>query len=93
MDHDEMITKAYEVLRMSFDNAYGSFGSSRNFLPHNLIFSFVTGIPIMTAWLFQWLKKTLDAMYRGGIFDHIGFGFSAIQQTQMAGAPFRKDAP
>ena len=22
------------------------------------------------------VEKTLDSMYRGGIFDHIGFGFS-----------------
>lgn len=77
MDHDEMITKAYEVLRMSFDNAYGGFGSSPKFpTPHNLIFLLRYWYTYNDSMALSMAEKTLDAMYRGGIFDHIGFGFS-----------------
>ena len=77
MDHNEMITKAYEVLRMSFDNAYGGFGSSPKFpTPHNLIFLLRYWYTYNDSMALSMAEKTLDAMYRGGIFDHIGFGFS-----------------
>ena len=77
MDHNEMFTKAYEVLRMSFDTAYGGFGSSPKFpTPHNLIFLLRYWYTYNDSMALSMAEKTLDAMYRGGIFDHIGFGFS-----------------
>lgn len=77
MDHDELIIRAYEVFRMSFDNAYGGFGSSPKFpTPHNLIFLLRYRYVYKDSAALSIVEKTLDAMYRGGIFDHIGFGFS-----------------
>ncbi|NLW02707.1 MAG: thioredoxin domain-containing protein [Clostridiaceae bacterium] len=77
MDHDELITRAYEVFRMSFDNAYGGFGSSPKFpTPHNLVFLLRYWYVYKDNVALSMAEKTLDAMYRGGIFDHIGFGFS-----------------
>ena len=77
MDHDELITRAYEVFRMSFDNAYGGFGSSPKFpAPHNLVFLLRYWYAYRDNAALSMAEKTLDAMYRGGIFDHIGFGFS-----------------
>jgi len=34
------------------------------------------------------VEKTLDSMYSGGIYDHIGFGFCRYS----TGASFRKNA-
>ena len=77
MDHDELIIRAYEVFRMSFDNAYGGFGSSPKFpTPHNLIFLLRCWYANKDSTALSMVENTLDAMHRGGIFDHIGFGFS-----------------
>lgn len=64
-----LIEKAVSEYENSFDTAYGGFGRAPKFpTPHNLLFLLSTA-PEMA-------EKTLDAMYRGGIFDHVGGGFS-----------------
>jgi len=73
----EDVHRAYKGLEGSFDPVYGGFGPAPKFpIPHNLYF-------LMRYWkmtgerkALQMVEKTLDAMYRGGIFDHIGYGFS-----------------
>ncbi len=73
----EDIHRAYRQLERSFDRVYGGFGHAPKFpIPHNLYF-------LMRYWkmtgerkALEMVEKTLDAMYRGGIFDHIGYGFS-----------------
>ncbi len=69
--------KAFELFRRFFDTRYGGMASVPKFpTPHNLSF-------LLRYWkasgeeeALQMVEKTLDSMYRGGIFDHIGFGFS-----------------
>lgn len=61
----------------NFDRKYGGFGMAPKFpSPHNLLFLMeyydVTGEE--TA--LEMAEKTLLQMYKGGIFDHIGYGFS-----------------
>ncbi|HNX14471.1 MAG TPA: thioredoxin domain-containing protein [Oscillospiraceae bacterium] len=64
-----LIEKAVSEYENNFDTAYGGFGSAPKFpTPHNLLFLLATA-PEMA-------EKTLDSMFRGGIFDHIGGGFS-----------------
>ncbi|MFS8501651.1 MAG: thioredoxin domain-containing protein, partial [Caldicoprobacter sp.] len=73
----EDVHEAYRGLERSFDPVYGGFGTAPKFpIPHNLYF-------LMRYWkmtgeqkALEMVEKTLDAMYRGGIFDHIGYGFS-----------------
>jgi hypothetical protein len=73
----EDIHEVYRGLKRSFDPVYGGFGHAPKFpIPHNLYF-------LMRYWkmtgeqkALEMVEKTLDAMYRGGIFDHIGYGFS-----------------
>jgi hypothetical protein len=73
----EDVHEAYRGLERSFDPVYGGFGPAPKFpIPHNLYF-------LMRYWkmtgeqkALEMVEKTLDAMYRGGIFDHIGYGFS-----------------
>lgn len=74
---EETLHKAYRQLSQRFDKTYGGFGSAPKFpTPHNLSF-------LMRYWkqykdnhALTMVEKTLDAMHRGGIYDHIGFGFS-----------------
>ena len=68
---------AYEMLTDSFDESYGGFGAAPKFpTPHNLIFLSLYGRIKGEAGAFEQVKKTLEAMRRGGIFDQIGYGFS-----------------
>lgn len=68
---------AYETFRRSFDGLYGGFGHAPKFpTPHNLMF-------LLRYFVFEHKKEalamaevTLRSMYRGGMFDHIGYGFS-----------------
>jgi Protein of unknown function, DUF255./Glycosyl hydrolase family 76. len=76
-DYDRLVNIAYRTFRMSFDNAYGGFGSAPKFpAPHNLLFLLRYWYAFRDKTALSMVEKTLDSMYRGGIFDHIGFGFS-----------------
>ncbi len=76
IDYNRMITAAYEQYRNSFDSMHGGFGNAPKFpSPHILSF-------LLRYWklagnqaALKMAEKTLDAMKRGGIFDHIGYGF------------------
>ena len=67
---------AYEQLAKRFDEQHAGFSSAPKFpTPHNLLF-------LLRYWkrggnkaALDMVEKTLQAMRRGGIYDHIGFGF------------------
>ena len=67
---------AYEQLAKRFDEQHAGFGSAPKFpTPHNLLF-------LLRYWkrggnqaALDMVEKTLQAMRRGGIYDHVGFGF------------------
>ncbi|KAF1085474.1 Cellobiose 2-epimerase [Sporotomaculum syntrophicum] len=73
----DVTARAYNQFRRSFDKQYGGFGSAPKFpTPHNLLF-------LMRYWkqtgeteALDIAQKTLQAIYRGGINDHVGFGFA-----------------
>lgn len=74
---DEAITKnAFEYFLQRFDNEYGGFGTAPKFpSPHNLMF-------LLRYWKISGnqsaldiVTKTLLEMRKGGIYDHVGFGF------------------
>lgn len=68
--------QAAEIFTRSFDKNYGGFGSAPKFpTPHNLIFLMLYS-RIGCDDKFYQAEKTLEQMRRGGIFDHIGCGFS-----------------
>ena len=69
--------KAAEVFARSFDEKHGGFGRAPKFpTPHNLIFLTLYSVITHDDTVFQQVKVTLEKMRRGGIFDHIGYGFS-----------------
>lgn len=67
---------AYEQLSRRFDSQHGGFSHAPKFpTPHNLLF-------LLRYWkrtgqepALKMVEKTLQAMRRGGIYDHLGFGF------------------
>lgn len=63
------IAEAVSAFRASFDAQYGGFGGAPKFpTPHNLMLLLRTAPELA--------EKTLEGMYRGGMFDHIGGGFA-----------------
>ena len=73
----ETINKGYDHLSHSFDPIYGGFGRAPKFpMPHHLLFLFRYRTLNGTDKALKMAEKTLKCMHRGGIYDHIGFGFS-----------------
>ncbi len=79
----ELLDEAFRTYRAAFDSSYGGFGRAPKFpSPHNLAFLLRYGKaegdkePTVAKEALRMVEKTLDSMYQGGLFDHIGFGFS-----------------
>lgn len=73
----EAAGEAFKGFKASFDSQYGGFGSAPKFpSPHNLQFLLRYWKTTNDPDALKMVEKTLVSMYRGGIFDHIGFGFS-----------------
>jgi uncharacterized protein YyaL (SSP411 family) len=73
----EILHEAYEILEASFDPEYGGFSRAPKFpTPHNLFFLLRYWKATKEPKALEMVEKTLEGIYRGGIFDHIGFGFS-----------------
>ncbi|MGI6486534.1 MAG: thioredoxin domain-containing protein [Tepidanaerobacteraceae bacterium] len=73
---ESVIDKAFEEFFDSFDDQYGGFGSAPKFpTPHNLLFLLRYWHKTGDEKALELTEKTLGFMARGGVFDHIGFGF------------------
>lgn len=78
----DVLEQAYKSLYHYHDREYGGFGSAPKFpTPHNLTFLLRyakaqgKGSQEYKSCLAM-VEKTLTQMYKGGIFDHVGYGFS-----------------
>ena len=77
IDLKKPIRQAVSDLTKSFDKNYGGFGRAPKFpSPHILSFLMRYYLKEKNEHALEMVRKTLEQMYRGGIFDHIGFGFS-----------------
>ncbi|MEG2295603.1 MAG: DUF255 domain-containing protein, partial [Oscillospiraceae bacterium] len=73
----DLNANAYTAFKNRFDKEYGGFGTAPKFpSPHNLLFLMQYSLCINDSYGLDMSEKTLLQMYKGGIFDHIGFGFS-----------------
>lgn len=73
----ELLRKAYETFSKSFDRHYGGFGRAPKFpSPHNLTFLLRYAHDHSDEQAYTMVRTTLDTMGKGGIYDHIGFGFA-----------------
>lgn len=76
-DAADILHVAVEIFKGSFDAKYGGFGEAPKFpTPHNLLFLMKYYEMNQDKDALKMVEKTLLQMYRGGIFDHIGGGFS-----------------
>ncbi len=83
-----IIDKAYSQLERSFDKQYGGFGGAPKFpMPHNLIFLMDYYRVTDKKQALDMVEYTLTQMYKGGIFDHIGGGFSRYSTDKYYLAP------
>lgn len=74
---ENSIEEAFLHFKSAFDDEHGGFGSAPKFpSPQNLFFLLRYWYKTKNENALYMVEKTLDSMYKGGIFDHIGFGFS-----------------
>lgn len=73
---EEVLHRAYRSLSMSYDKIYGGFGKAPKFpSPHNFFFLLRYWKRTGDAEALTMVEHTISEMRRGGIYDHIGFGF------------------
>lgn len=73
---EELLHDAVSLYKRVYDSIYGGFGSAPKFpAPHNILFLLSYYEQYKDAECLQMAEHTLLQMYRGGLFDHIGFGF------------------
>ena len=74
--NENILDDAFKKFELTFDKQYGGFGKGRKFpSPHNLIFLLRYYYKTGNISALNMVTKTLTEMRKGGIFDHIGFGF------------------
>ncbi len=72
----DLTHSAVSIYRKIYDEKYGGFGRAPKFpTPHNLLFLLSYYERYKDKNCLQMAEHTLTQMYRGGMFDHIGFGF------------------
>lgn len=74
---EDVVKNTIDSYKESYDSVYGGFGRAPKFpSPHNLMFLLRNYYLIKDNELLDMVEHTLISMYKGGIYDHIGFGFS-----------------
>lgn len=74
---NEVIDEVFQKLKQYYDPEYGGFGHAPKFpTPHQLTYLLRYYAVKGEHQALEMVEKTLEQMYKGGIFDHIGYGFS-----------------
>lgn len=80
---EAVIEKAYGHLKTSFDRAFGGFGRAPKFpSPHTLMFLLRFYKKNSEVQALKMVEKTLLEMFKGGLYDHVGSGFSRYSTDQ-----------
>ena len=75
--NEQIIELTYNALLKQYDSKYGGFSSRPKFpSPHNLFFLLRYYKKTNELYALKMVETTLQSMYAGGIFDHVGYGFS-----------------
>lgn len=73
----DLLHEAFRQLRGQYDEDSGGFGRPPKFpMPHQLLFLMRYAFSEAVPEAMRMAEETLNAMARGGIYDHIGGGFS-----------------
>ena len=79
----ELVRQAVSQFAQSYDERWGGFGTAPKFpTPHNLIFLLRYAQLAKEEHAREMALHTLNNMYRGGLFDHVGGGFSRYSTDQ-----------
>ncbi|MDV2989161.1 MAG: thioredoxin domain-containing protein [Dehalogenimonas sp.] len=72
----DILNRAYQALQRAFDTKFAGFGGAPKF-PQPLVLDFLLRYYLRsnTPRVLELVEQTLEAMYRGGIYDHLGGGF------------------
>ncbi|MBU5308449.1 thioredoxin domain-containing protein [Clostridioides mangenotii] len=83
-----LIDDSFKLFEDLFDSKYGGFGEAPKFpSPQNLMFLMKYYKLENNKKALDMVEKTLQGMYRGGMFDHIGYGFSRYSTDEKWLAP------
>src|SRR5699024_6917931 len=73
---DDILKQCYHQLSHRFDEQYGGFGDAPKFpIPHTLVFLLRYGHQFNDSQAIDMATQTLTQMRRGGLFEHIGYGY------------------
>ncbi|WP_342773067.1 thioredoxin domain-containing protein [Paenibacillus flagellatus] len=73
----ESLDRAYRQYAQLYDETFGGFGSAPKFpSAHNLSLLLRYYKRTGETRALEMVERSLDGMYRGGLYDHIGFGFA-----------------
>ncbi|MGN0614109.1 MAG: thioredoxin domain-containing protein [Porcipelethomonas sp.] len=88
IENENPVEDAVLYFKHSFDSAHGGFGTAPKFpAPHNLLFLMLYACRKQDMDSLKMAEKTLLQMRKGGIFDHIGWGFSRYSTDRYFLAP------
>ena len=86
--NEQLVDKGFTLYQRMFDEEFGGFGEAPKFpTPHNLLFLMRYYEKGNNEAALEMVEKTLLQMYRGGMFDHIGGGFSRYSTDRYFLAP------
>ena len=86
--NSDLIQRAVQIFEHTFDSTHGGFGDAPKFpTPHNLLFLMLYAKQNNNSDALKMAEKTLLQMRKGGIFDHIGYGFSRYSTDKYYLAP------
>lgn len=81
---EQLFSVAAAQYRRSFDSQNGGFGSAPKFpTPHNLLFLLKEYQVSKEKDLLHMVEFTLQRMYAGGMYDHVGYGFSRYSTDEV----------
>jgi len=80
---ESVLERGFQQLERSFDAEHGGFGNAPKFpTPHRLLFLLRYWHRTGNEQALTMVKDTLRSLRRGGVFDHVGFGFHRYSTDQ-----------
>jgi len=73
---ESILDEGFDYLLRGYDEKYGGFGNSQKFpSPQNFLFLLRYGVRKGEDKAIEMVRRTLEEMRQGGIYDHLGYGF------------------
>ena len=86
---EQTVRLALEHYKETFDKRYGGFGTAPKFpTAHNISLLLRLYKRFQDPEALEMAEKTLESMYRGGMYDHIGFGFARYSTDEKWLVPY-----